>query len=47
MDFGQSDLSQAVFTNCDLAGAVFEHTNLEEADQRFFQLYDRSGDKQA
>ena len=32
VDFTEADLTQAVFANCDLLGAVFEFTNLEKAD---------------
>ena len=34
VDFTASDLSAALFDNCDLQGATFEGTNLEKADFR-------------
>jgi len=34
VDLVDSDLSNASFFNCDLAGAVFENTILENADLR-------------
>ena len=32
VDFSSSELSNAVFHECDLNGAIFENTNLEKAD---------------
>lgn len=34
VDFTQSDLTEVVFDNCDLAGARFENTIIEKADLR-------------
>ena len=33
-DFSETDISESVFLNCDLAGAVFDNTNLEKSDLR-------------
>lgn len=34
VDFVESDLSNAVFDNCDLRGAIFDKSILEKADFR-------------
>ena len=33
-EFAETDLSHAAFLNCNLLNAVFERTNLEQADLR-------------
>ena len=34
VDFTEADFSEASFDDCDLAGALFDHTNLSKADFR-------------
>jgi uncharacterized protein YjbI with pentapeptide repeats len=34
VDFTESDFSEAIFDDCDLAGALFDQTNLSKADFR-------------
>ena len=34
VDFVESNLTAAVFENCDLYGSIFENTNLEKSDFR-------------
>jgi len=38
-DFTETDLTMAVFTNCDLMGATFVQTNLKKADFRTAKNY--------
>ncbi len=34
VEFIQANLTNAIFNNCDLLGAVFQNTNVEKADFR-------------
>ena len=37
--FAEADLTEAVFKDCDLSGAIFDYTVLEKADLRTAQHY--------
>jgi fluoroquinolone resistance protein len=39
VDFAEADFTEAVFEDCDLSGAIFDHTVLEKADLRSARHY--------